>query len=329
MKPNLLSIENLKVSYLTLNSEVRAVDDVSFQIREGEVVALVGESGSGKTTTALAIPRLTHPPGKIAGGKILFKDTEIVQAPEELLESIRGKEISMIFQDPASFLNPLMKVGDQIREAILLHEVDVRHKDAKRRTIEVLNLVRIGDPERVYNYYPHQLSGGMSQRAVIAMALAHYPSLLLADEPTTALDLTVQAQILHLLRSLNLDLNLAILLITHDLGVVAGLADKVIVMYAGHLVEESPCVELFRDPKHPYTKVLMAASSYMGETSDIELTQGSSPDLTNLPPGCPFHPRCSYARPKCQNEEPITTQLANDRWVTCWEYENDDNATST
>ncbi|MFQ6125945.1 MAG: ABC transporter ATP-binding protein [Candidatus Heimdallarchaeota archaeon] len=328
MKPSLLSIENLRVSYLLHNAEVRAVDDVSFQIREGEIVALVGESGSGKTTTAIAIPRLISPPAKIVGGRIFFKDTELVQAPDEVIQSIRGKEISMIFQDPASFLNPLHKVGNQIREAILLHEVGVTQKEAERRVIEILNLVRIADPERVYNYYPHQLSGGMSQRAIIAMAIAHYPSLLLADEPTTALDLTIQAQILHLLKTLNRELNLAILLITHDLGCVAGLTDKVIVMYAGHLVEEGPCLEIFKDPKHPYTKVLLAASSYAGETSTVELIKGSSPDLTNLPPGCPFHPRCSDARSQCKEQRPLKTQLTKDRWVTCWEYDNHNNSTA-
>jgi len=325
MNSTLLSIENLKVSYFTWNTEVRAVDDVSFQIHEGEIVALVGESGSGKSTTAIAIPRLIFPPGKIVGGRVLFKDTELVNSSDEELETIRGKEISMIFQDPASFLNPLMKVGDQIREAILLHEEGVKQLDAKRQAIEVLNLVRIPDPERVYNYYPHQLSGGMAQRAIIAIAIAHSPSLLLADEPTTALDLTVQAQILHLIRQLNIELNLAILLITHDLGCVAGIADKVLVMYAGHLVEEGSCLELFRDPKHPYTRVLLTASRYTGSQESAELIQGSSPDLTNLPPGCPFHPRCAYARPKCKEQRPVKKQIEKDRWVTCWLYDNDDN----
>lgn len=322
MKSDLLSINNLKVSYWMGETEVRAVDDVSFRVRKGEIVALVGESGSGKTTTALAIPRLILPPAQIGGGQVFYKDADLLQLSEEAIQTFRGKEISMIFQDPATFLNPLMKVGDQIREAILLHTEGITREEAKGRAIEVLDQVRIPDPNRVYDYYPHQLSGGMAQRVVIAIAIAHHPSLLIADEPSTALDLTVQAQILHLLKTLNRELELAILLITHDLGCVAGMADRVLVMYAGHLMEEGICRELFKEPMHPYTKILLAASRYTGDKSTADLIKGSSPDLANLPPGCPFHPRCPHVSQRCREEKPAKIQLTNDRWVVCWLYEN-------
>lgn len=329
MKSALLSIHNLKVSYWMGDTEVRAVDDVSFQVQKGEIVALVGESGSGKTTTALAIPRLILPPAQIGGGKIFYKDIDLLQLSKDAIQDLRGKEISMIFQDPATFLNPLIKVGNQIRETILLHTEGINQRKAKQRAITILEQVRIPDPERVYNYYPHHLSGGMAQRAIIAMAIAHHPSLLIADEPSTALDLTVQAQILHLLNKLNKELKLAILLITHDLGCVAGLADRVLVMYAGHLMEEGPCRELFKEPLHPYSKVLLAASRYSGEQRTVDLIKGSSPDLTNLPPGCAFHPRCPHASKRCQEEKPVKIQLTNDRWVACWLYENDSTPNET
>ena len=322
MKSDLLSIHNLKVSYWTWDTEVRAVDDVSFRVREGEVVALVGESGSGKTTMALAIPRLLFAPARIIGGRILYKDKDILQASEDATQALRGKEISMIFQDPASYLNPLIKVGEQIQETILLHEEGVSREEAKRRAIEVLTVVRIPDPERVYDMYPHQLSGGMAQRVGISIAIAHRPSLLIADEPTTALDLTVQSQILHLLRTLNRELKLAILLITHDLGIVTGLADRVIVTYAGHLMEEGEIISLFNDPKHPYTRALLAASRYTGDQSTAELIKGSSPDLANLPPGCSFHPRCPDVLPRCREERPVKIRLTDERWVACWLYDS-------
>lgn len=327
MKSDLLAIHNLKVSYFTWDTEVRAVDGVTFKVSKGEVVALVGESGSGKTTTALAIPRLILSPAKIIGGQVLYKKDDLLQIPNESIQKLRGNEIAMIFQDPATYLNPLMKVGAQISEAILLHEEGVNKEMAKRRTIEILRLVRIPDPERVIDYYPHQLSGGMAQRVGISIAIAHHPSLLIADEPTTALDLTVQSQILNLLRTLNRELNLAMMLITHDLGIVAGVADRVIVMYAGHLMEEGQVNTIFKDPKHPYTQALLAASRYTGEKTTEQLISGSSPDLSNLPPGCTFHPRCPRAFARCQTERPQMIQFTNERRIACWLYDSEQDET--
>jgi oligopeptide/dipeptide ABC transporter ATP-binding protein len=279
---------------------VQAVDRVSFAISAGKTLALVGESGSGKSVTGLSIMRLVPPPGKTIGGEVLFEGRNLLDLGSEQMRKLRGRQIAMIFQDPMTSLNPVYTVGEQIAEAIRLHE-RLPRKPAFQRALEMLDRVRIPEPARRARDYPHELSGGMRQRVMIAMALSCNPRLLIADEPTTALDVTIQAEILGLLSRLKEELNIAMLLITHDLGVVAEVADSVAVMYAGQLVEEAPVGEIFERPGHPYTEGLLLSIPRISEEQDhrLQTIEGTVPGLIDIPPGCRFAPRCSYRRAQC------------------------------
>jgi peptide/nickel transport system ATP-binding protein len=318
-----LDVKGLKTVFFTNSGLFRAVDDVSFHVRCGETLAIVGESGCGKSVTALSIMRLIpEPPGRIVGGSIMLEGTDLLTLDEIRMREIRGNRISMIFQEPMTSLNPVMRIGDQITEAVRLHR-EMSRKEAWDQAVEMLRLVRIPVPERRAIEYPHQLSGGMRQRAMIAMALACRPALLIADEPTTALDVTIQAQILALVLDLQKQLGMGLILITHDLGVVAQTAQRVIVMYAGKKVEEADVATLFANPKHPYTRGLMASIPTVplpGANSDVRLVEipGMVPSLTNLPKGCSFAPRCAYALPRCQQEFPPLQEWGSGHLAACW-----------
>jgi oligopeptide/dipeptide ABC transporter ATP-binding protein len=322
---NILEIKNLKTQFFTESGAVKAVDSVDLVVKRGEVLGLVGESGCGKSVTSLSIMRLVGQPGRIVAGEIIFDDEDLLKLPEKRMVNIRGNRISMIFQQPQSSLNPVFRVGDQLTEAIALHQ-DVSKEEAEERSIELLRMVGIPEPRSRARAYPHELSGGMAQRVMIAMALACVPELLIADEPTTALDVTIQAQILDLMRNLRSKMDTAIILITHDLGVVAEMCDRVNVMYAGRIVEEAEIVDLFKSPKHPYTEALIGSTPILGET-DKELTTipGSVPNLIDLPPGCKFAPRCQarieHGLEQCTEEEPRLKEVAPNHWVRCWLYE--------
>ncbi len=304
---HLLEVTNLQTHFPTRAGLVRAVDGVSFYIDKGELLGLVGESGCGKSITALSIMRLIAPPGKIVGGEISFDGRNLLKLSDSEMRAIRGDDIAMIFQDPMTSLNPVFTVGEQIAEALRLHR-KLSRKAARAGAIEAMREVSIPDPARRVDDYPHQLSGGMRQRVMIAMALACDPKLLIADEPTTALDVTIQAQILELLNELRKNRELAILLITHDLGVVAEVADRVAVMYTGRIVEESPVEELFARPRHPYTEGLLRSvpklsSATAAKAERLETIEGTVPSPIDLPPGCHFAPRCPYRMPRCTAEE--------------------------
>ncbi|MEP6708086.1 MAG: ABC transporter ATP-binding protein [Pyrinomonadaceae bacterium] len=304
---HLLEVKNLQTHFPTRAGLVRAVNDVSFYLDRGELLGLVGESGCGKSITALSIMRLIAPPGRIAGGEIVFEGKNLLTLSNREMRAIRGDDIAMIFQDPMTSLNPVFKVGEQIAEALRLHRKLSRHA-ARESAIAAMKEVSIPDPARRADDYPHQLSGGMRQRVMIAMALACDPKLLIADEPTTALDVTIQAQILELLDELRKTRELAVLLITHDLGVVAEVADRVAVMYTGKIVEESPVEELFARPKHPYTEGLLRSvpkltAEYVMKLARLETIEGTVPSPTNLPPGCHFAPRCPYRMQRCVEGE--------------------------
>src|SRR5918999_1703214 len=301
--PHLLEVKNLQTHFPTRAGLVKAVDGVSFSVGEGELLGLVGESGCGKSITALSVMRLIGAPGKIVGGEISFEGEDLLAASEERMREIRGDDIAMIFQDPMTSLNPVYTVGEQIAEALRLHR-KLSRKDAREATVEAIREVSIPDPSRRVDDYPHQLSGGIRQRVMIAMALACDPKLLIADEPTTALDVTIQAQILELLNELRRTRELGVLLITHDLGVVAEVADRVAVMYTGRIVEESPVEELFARPKHPYTEGLLRSVPKLTEAEvkkveRLQTIEGVVPKPTNLPPGCHFAPRCPHRMPRC------------------------------
>jgi peptide/nickel transport system ATP-binding protein len=319
----ILDVKNLKTVFFTNSGLFKAVDDVSFNVRRGETLAIVGESGCGKSVSALSIMRLVpNPPGKIVGGSVMLEGKELLALSEEEMRGIRGNRMSMIFQEPMTSLNPVMRIGDQITEAVRLHQ-NKTAKEAWARAVEMLRLVRIPEPERRAREYPHQLSGGMRQRAMIAMALACRPALLIADEPTTALDVTIQAQILALILELQKELGTGLILITHDLGVVAQTAQRVIVMYAGKKVEEASVDDLFADPRHPYTRGLMAsmpAVISLGAKTDVRLTEipGMVPSLTNLPEGCAFAPRCPLAIERCRQEYPPLQDFGGHHRAACW-----------
>jgi oligopeptide/dipeptide ABC transporter ATP-binding protein len=304
---HLLEVNNLQTHFPTRAGLVRAVDGVSFYIDKGELLGLVGESGCGKSITALSVMRLIAPPGKIVGGEISFDGKNLLKLSDSEMRAIRGDDIAMIFQDPMTSLNPVFTVGEQIAEALRLHR-KLSRKAARAGAIEAMREVSIPDPARRIDDYPHQLSGGMRQRVMIAMALACDPKLLIADEPTTALDVTIQAQILELLDELRKNRELAVLLITHDLGVVAEVADRVAVMYTGRIVEESPVEELFARPRHPYTEGLLRSvpkltTAAAAKAERLETIEGTVPSPTDLPPGCHFAPRCPYRLPRCTSEE--------------------------
>jgi oligopeptide/dipeptide ABC transporter ATP-binding protein len=303
----ILEVESLRTSFFTADGVVHAVDNISFNVRRGEAVALVGESGCGKSVTAMSIMRLVAVPGKITNGAVRFKGKNLVDLPEREMRKVRGNDIAMVFQEPMTSLNPVFKIGAQVAEAIRLHR-KVPKKEAWKQAAEMLDLVAISDPVKRLHDYPHQLSGGMRQRVMIAMALSCDPELLIADEPTTALDVTIQAQIMELLASLQKKLGLAILLITHDLGVVAEFCERIIVMYTGRIVEEAPVSELFANPAHPYTRGLLQSlpslSDGVKERKRLSTIQGMVPSLSALPPGCKFNPRCPDVMPICLGNEP-------------------------
>ena len=324
----LLEIDNLQTHFFTAGGVVRAVDGVSYAIETGEIFGVVGESGCGKSVTALSILRLVaDPPGRIVGGAIRFAGTNLLDLSEGEMERVRGNDISMIFQEPMTSLNPLMTVGRQIAEAVALHQ-DLSRRDAADRAVEMLRRVHIPEPERRARAYPHQLSGGMRQRAMIAMALSCNPRLLIADEPTTALDVTIQAQILDLMRELQETLGTAIVLITHDMGIVAENADRVVVMYAGRKVEEASADELFDCPGHPYTRGLLGslpnlevAARTDAHRARLNEIRGMVPSLADLPPGCSFAPRCAFATAECRAAYPPLVEERPRHWVACWHAE--------
>ncbi len=318
---HLLEVKNLQTHFPTRAGLVRAVNGVSFYIDTGELLGIVGESGCGKSITALSIMRLIAPPGRIIGGEITFDGKNLLKLSDAEMRQIRGDDIAMIFQDPMTSLNPVFTVGEQIAEALRLHR-RLSRKAARAAAIEAMREVSIPDPARRVDDYPHQLSGGMRQRVMIAMALACDPKLLIADEPTTALDVTIQAQILELLDGLRKSRKLAVLLITHDLGVVAEVADRVAVMYTGRIVEESPVEKLFARPKHPYTEGLLRSvpkltSASVAKKERLETIEGTVPSPTELPPGCHFAPRCPYRMPRCTQEDILLYDLEGGVKVRC------------
>ncbi|WP_346243603.1 ABC transporter ATP-binding protein [Shouchella clausii] len=316
----LLEVENLKTYFHTENGTVPSVDGVSFHVDRGETVAIVGESGSGKSVTSFSIMGLVSPPGKIEAGHTRFDGTELTSLSERKMRKVRGNEIAMIFQEPLTSLNPVFTVGHQISEAILLHQ-DTKKAEARKQGIAMLKRVGIPRAEQVYQSYPHALSGGMRQRVMIAMALSCNPKMLIADEPTTALDVTIQAQILRLLKKISKEVDTSIILITHDLGVVAELVDRVIVMYAGQIVEQADVYTIFKDPKHPYTQGLLESTPKIHELHDeLKSIRGVVPVPTNMPTGCRFHPRCPHAMDICKEKEPMMVDRDGKAQVRCWLY---------
>ncbi len=323
MTDPLVTVDRLQTCFDTDEGTVKAVSDVSLAIPRGRTLGLVGESGCGKSVTALSIMRLIAPPGRIAGGQIWLHGgdrppVDLAALAEPAMRKIRGGSVAMIFQEPMTSLNPVFTVGSQIVEAVVLHQ-RVSPREARRRAVELLKKVRIPDPQRRFQQYPHEFSGGMRQRAMIAMALAGNPRLLIADEPTTALDVTIQAQILDLLRSLQADTGMSILIITHDLGIVAEMADAVAVMYASKIVESAPVEELFAQPLHPYTFGLFKSRPAMGRarSSRLETIPGMVPSPLRFPRGCKFHPRCPYSQDLCRTDEPQLREIRPGHWARC------------
>ncbi len=321
MTENLLEVRDLKTCFHTPEGTIHAVNGVSFSLREGGRLAVVGESGCGKSVTMLSILRLIPiPPGEITSGSVLYRGQDLFKmSDDEMEKNIRGQAIAMIFQDPMTSLNPVLTIGRQITEPLRVHLM-MGKEDANRRAIQLLEMVGISDAKSRLESYPHQFSGGMRQRVMIAMALACNPSLLIADEPTTALDVTIQAQIIELVEELRLNIGLSIIWITHDLGVVAGLADRVIVMYAGHIVEEAEVETLYEDPRHPYTLALLAALPRVDRRRDKRLKSipGAPPNLLVEPKGCPFAPRCEYVQERCRQENPALESVTPGHQIACW-----------
>ena len=316
----ILKVDNLKTSFMTSNGEVQAVRGVSFSVNKGEILGIVGESGSGKSVTSMSILRLLADTARIKEGTIEFEGENLIEVSKKRMRQIRGEKISMIFQDPMSSLNPLIPVGKQVGEMILEHHPERKKDDVKKEVLELFAKVRIPEPEKRYNCYPHEFSGGMRQRVMIAMALANKPDLLIADEPTTALDVTIQDQILKQLRELEKEYGTSIIFITHDLGVVAELCDRVIVMYGGLIMEEASIFDIFEKPGHPYTMGLLASIPDVEQDKSVRLQPipGSPPDMTNPPKGCPFAPRCPYARRICAAELPELMELGEGHKARCF-----------
>ncbi len=314
----LLEIKNLKTYFYKNQEVIPAVDDISFCVKKGETVAIVGESGSGKSITALSILGcIPSPPGKIEGGEIIFEGNNLFEKSKKEMRNIRGNEISMIFQEPMTSLNPVYTIGRQLSEVFELHQ-GMKRKEGLEKAVELLRIVGISSPEERAKQYPHQMSGGMRQRVIIAMALACRPKLIIADEPTTALDVTVQAQILDLIKNMKDEIGTSMLLITHDLGVVAEMAEKVIVMYAGKVVESAGVKDIFKDPKHPYTSGLLSSMpSLNNENKRLNTIEGTVPKPTEFPKGCRFSPRCEFAKEICKNSEPPLLNM-EDRSLSCW-----------
>lgn len=315
----LLKVTDLHTSFFTPAGEVKAVNGVSFSLDKGKVLGIVGESGSGKSVTAYSILQILSSPGKIVSGSVLFQGEELVGAPKEKMNEIRGNKISIIFQDPMTSLNPVFTIGNQLMEAIMLH-TDRNRKQAKERAVEMLRLVGVNEPEKRIKQYPHEFSGGMRQRVMIAMALACEPDILIADEPTTALDVTIQAQILDLMRDLQKQLGMSIIMITHDLGVVAEMCDEVIVMYAGEVCERGTAEEIFYNPQHEYTKGLMRSIPTVNNGGKrLEPIGGTPVDLLNMPDGCPFAPRCDNCMKVCLKHKAREMTVATDHISSCWQ----------
>ncbi len=316
----LLQVKNLQTHFYTEIGVVRAVDGISYDLQEGETLGLVGESGCGKSVSALSLLRLIpYPPGKIVGGEVWFEGRDLLRMTEDEIRDIRGNRIAMIFQEPMTSLNPVLTIGVQIGEALELHQkLDKRR--AREETMRLLKLVGIPDAEQRIDDYPHQFSGGMRQRVMIAMALSCNPKLLIADEPTTAVDVTIQAQLLEIIKELTSKLGTAVILITHNLGVVARYVNRMAVMYAGRIVESGPAVEVYHQPCHPYTLGLLASVPRLDRPRKERLVpiEGQPPDLSSLPPGCSFHPRCSYRVEKCMNERPELRSINSEHQVACW-----------
>jgi peptide/nickel transport system ATP-binding protein/oligopeptide transport system ATP-binding protein len=319
---NLLEIRDLKTYFFTFEGVVKALNGVSFSMKRGETLGLVGESGCGKSVTALSIMRLIPaPPGKIVSGEIIFEGKNLINNTEREMRKIRGRKISMIFQEPMTSLDPMFTIGHEITEVLKLHQHIDKH-GAKKRTIELLQSVGISDAEERIKVYPHELSGGMRQRAMIAMALACNPSLLIADEPTTALDVTIQAQILRLIDDLKQKIETSVLLITHDLGVIAETCDTVALMYAGYVVEQTSVKQFFDHPLHPYALGLMKAIPRLDTAEKkLDIIRGFVPNLLDVPSGCPFHPRCDYCLKKCKREIPPLREIEKNHLVRCWNVE--------
>ena len=319
MSEYLVEIKNERLSFFTPAGEVKALNDVSLTLREGEVLGIVGESGSGKSVTSYSLMGITPEPGRIIGGSVEFNGHRIDRMSEKEMRKIRGSEVSMIFQDPMTSLNPVYTVGNQIEEAILLH-TDKTHREAKLRAVELLRLVGINEPEKRVRQYPHELSGGMRQRVMIAMALACEPKLLIADEPTTALDVTIQAQILELIMELKEKLGMAVVLITHDLGIVSSMCDRIAVMYAGKVIECGTTDDMFYRPQHEYTKGLLRSVPRIDEkeTQRLVAIEGTPVDMLNPPAGCPFAPRCPKCMKICLREMPPYTTFSDLHYAACW-----------
>jgi oligopeptide transport system ATP-binding protein len=317
---NLLDVQDLRTVFRTKGKSVAAVAGVNFSLAEGETLGIVGESGSGKSVTMLSVMRLVPtPPGRITSGRVMFKDRDLLQLTKEEMRKVRGKEVAMIFQDPMTSLNPVLTINQQMSETIRLHLGYDRHA-ARARAQEMLQLVGIPEAANRLDDYAHQFSGGMRQRVMIAMALSCNPKLLIADEPTTALDVTIQAQITSLVKRLRDEIGMSVIWITHDLGIVAGLADRIIVMYAGHIMENAPAAELYDDPRHPYTLGLLGAIPRLDMGSSKRLTPipGLPPDLANPPQGCPFVPRCPFRIDRCRTERPAPMLVADSHYSACW-----------
>jgi len=313
----LLSIEGLKTYFYTYAGVVKAVDGVSLQVKRGETVGMVGESGSGKTVTALSIMRIVPPPGRIIEGKIIFQGMDVLREREETVRALRGKEIGYIFQDPTTTLDPVYTVGEQLSEVMMRHQ-NLGKKEAVERAVELLRLVEIPEPEVRVNQYPHELSGGTKQRIAIARALCCNPSLLLADEPTTALDVTIQAQILELMKGLKTKFDMSMVLITHDMGIVAETCDRVTVLYAGQVCESGTTEQIFANPKHPYTEALLTSVPYLAlRKGKLSVIPGNIPNLIDPPSGCRFHPRCKYAQQICIDKVPQMELMEEDHYAAC------------
>jgi len=322
----LLEVKGLRTYFYTEDGVVRAVDGVDFEVYPGEVLGIVGESGCGKSVTSLSIMRLISKPGKVDAGEILLDGENLLNISEEEMTKVRGNRISMIFQQPQTALNPVFRVGDQLAEVLSVHQ-DMGKEAGLKRAVALLKMVGVPDPERRIDAYPHELSGGMAQRVMIAMALACVPELLIADEPTTALDVTIQAQILDLMRDMRREMGTSVILITHDLGVVAEMAERVAVMYAGEIVEQTDVNSLFDEPLHPYTQGLIGSIPILGELKEkLDVIPGSVPNLVNLPPGCRFAPRCQarvkHALEICVQTKPELAEVKTGHIVRCWLYQN-------
>lgn len=319
---NILDVKNLSTYFFTDDGVVKAADNVSFSLNKGETLAIVGESGSGKSVTSLSIMRLINYPGKITNGEIIFKNEDLLKLSNDRIRKIRGNNISIIFQDPFTSLNPVFTVGEQLTEAVMLHK-KLNKEEALEKAVEALKKVRISSAVQRMKCYPHELSGGMRQRVMIAMGIICGPEILIADEPTTALDATIQAQILDLMRRLKKEIDTSVILITHNLGIVANFCEKVIVMYAGNIVEEASVYDIFNNPKHPYTKALLECLPKLAGASGrspLPSIKGQPPNLINLPPGCRFAPRCLSVMDICKEKNPDMTELKDKNKVRCWLY---------